>query len=192
LAITIIIKKNLYNKERDSRVLGANPLAADAAALSVISEKYVPIPLLFFHYSPPYWLSRVTDDDDVGTVCVSVGREGMGEAILLPTRFLHGAVLLVVFSMPGGRSGGAEEAGEDRATLHDAEEHWNIGEESAKLRLKELEEVAYDIEDVVDEYDYEVDRCRLAAPDPSAGVHNTHHHLCAYNYRHDQAPPLKN
>jgi len=40
-----------------------------------------------------------------------------------------------------------------RAMLDDAEEHWNIREESAKLRLKEL---AYDIEDVVDEYEYEV------------------------------------
>jgi len=61
-----------------------------------------------------------------------------------------------------------------RATLQDAEVHWNIREESAKLRLKELKEVAYDMEDVVDEYDYEVDRCRLAAAlDRSAGVHNT-------------------
>ncbi|XP_066340442.1 putative disease resistance protein RGA3 [Miscanthus floridulus] len=43
----------------------------------------------------------------------------------------------------------------NRATLHDAEEHWNIREESTKLRLKELKEVA------------------LSALDPSAGVHNT-------------------
>jgi hypothetical protein len=43
-----------------------------------------------------------------------------------------------------------------RAMLDDAEEHWNIREESAKLRLKELKELAYDIEDVVDEYEYEV------------------------------------
>ena len=55
----------------------------------------------------------------------------------------------------------------NRPTLHDAEEHWNIREESTKLRLKELKEVAYDMEDVVDEYDYEVDRCRLAALDRS-------------------------
>ncbi|XP_066338078.1 putative disease resistance protein RGA3 [Miscanthus floridulus] len=61
----------------------------------------------------------------------------------------------------------------NRATLHDAEEHWNIREESTKLQLKELKEVAYDMEDVVDEYDYEVDRCRLAALDRSAGVHKT-------------------
>jgi hypothetical protein len=40
--------------------------------------------------------------------------------------------------------------------LDDAEEHWNIREESAKLRLKELKELAYDIEDVVDEYEYEI------------------------------------
>ena len=60
-----------------------------------------------------------------------------------------------------------------RATLHDAEEHWNIREESAKLRLKELKEVAYDIEDVVDEYEYEVNRCELVALDRSVSVPNT-------------------
>uniref|UniRef100_A0A0E0R8L5 NB-ARC domain-containing protein n=1 Tax=Oryza rufipogon TaxID=4529 RepID=A0A0E0R8L5_ORYRU len=41
------------------------------------------------------------------------------------------------------------------ATLVDAEEHWNIREESAKLRLKELKELAYGAEDVVEEYEYE-------------------------------------
>ncbi|WVZ53332.1 hypothetical protein U9M48_004294 [Paspalum notatum var. saurae] len=60
-----------------------------------------------------------------------------------------------------------------RATLHDAEEHWNIREESAKLRLKELKEVAYDIEDVVDEYEYEVNRCKIEALHRADGVHNT-------------------
>ncbi|WVZ53334.1 hypothetical protein U9M48_004295 [Paspalum notatum var. saurae] len=52
-----------------------------------------------------------------------------------------------------------------QATLHDAEEHWNIREESTKLRLKELKEVAYDIEDVVDEYEYEVKLCKIEALD---------------------------
>ncbi|RLM45238.1 hypothetical protein C2845_PMPSC048920 [Panicum miliaceum] len=60
-----------------------------------------------------------------------------------------------------------------RATLQDAEEHWNIREESAKLRLKELKEVAYDIEDVVDEYEYEVNRCEVVALDRSVSVPNT-------------------
>uniref|UniRef100_A0A0E0J204 NB-ARC domain-containing protein n=1 Tax=Oryza nivara TaxID=4536 RepID=A0A0E0J204_ORYNI len=41
------------------------------------------------------------------------------------------------------------------ATLVDAEEYWNIREESAKLRLKELKELAYGAEDVVEEYEYE-------------------------------------
>ncbi|EEC68199.1 hypothetical protein OsI_36168 [Oryza sativa Indica Group] len=44
------------------------------------------------------------------------------------------------------------------AMLHDAEEHWIIREESAKLRLTELKELAYDAEDVVDEYKYEANR----------------------------------
>ncbi|KAF0888826.1 hypothetical protein E2562_019337 [Oryza meyeriana var. granulata] len=39
------------------------------------------------------------------------------------------------------------------ATLHDAEQHWIIREESTKLRLKELKDLAYDAEDVVDEYE---------------------------------------
>ncbi|KAF8694034.1 hypothetical protein HU200_038484 [Digitaria exilis] len=60
-----------------------------------------------------------------------------------------------------------------RATLHDAEEHWNIREESAKLRLKELKEVAYDIEDLVDEYDYEANRCKVLSLDRFAGIPNT-------------------
>ncbi|CAL4988161.1 unnamed protein product [Urochloa decumbens] len=60
-----------------------------------------------------------------------------------------------------------------RATLHDAEEHWNIREESAKLRLKELKDLAYDMEDVVDEYEYEVNRCEVLALDRSASIPNT-------------------
>ncbi|TVU14633.1 hypothetical protein EJB05_38111, partial [Eragrostis curvula] len=56
-----------------------------------------------------------------------------------------------------------------RATLHDADMHWNIREESTKLRLKELKEVAYDAEDVVEEYEYEVNLCRVEALDRSAG-----------------------
>ncbi|EAY80979.1 hypothetical protein OsI_36160 [Oryza sativa Indica Group] len=53
------------------------------------------------------------------------------------------------------------------ATLVDAEEHWNIREESAKLRLKELKELAYGAEDVVEEYEYEVNRSRLEGHDRS-------------------------
>uniref|UniRef100_A0A0E0BJ70 NB-ARC domain-containing protein n=1 Tax=Oryza glumipatula TaxID=40148 RepID=A0A0E0BJ70_9ORYZ len=58
------------------------------------------------------------------------------------------------------------------ATLKDAEQHWNIHDESAKLRLKELKELAYDAEDVVDEYEYEleVNRCKAEALQPSASV----------------------
>ncbi|XP_052136866.1 putative disease resistance RPP13-like protein 1 [Oryza glaberrima] len=51
------------------------------------------------------------------------------------------------------------------ATLVDAEEHWNIHEESAKLRLRELKELAYGAQDVVEEYEYEVNRCRPEDPD---------------------------
>lgn len=54
------------------------------------------------------------------------------------------------------------------ATLRDAEQRWNIREESAKLRLEELKELAYDAEDVVEEYEYEVNRCRLEAADRCA------------------------
>uniref|UniRef100_A0A0E0MFK8 NB-ARC domain-containing protein n=1 Tax=Oryza punctata TaxID=4537 RepID=A0A0E0MFK8_ORYPU len=50
-------------------------------------------------------------------------------------------------------------------TLVDAEEHWNIHEETAKLRLKELKELAYGAQDVVEEYEYEVNRCRPEDPD---------------------------
>uniref|UniRef100_A0A0E0R8M7 Disease resistance N-terminal domain-containing protein n=1 Tax=Oryza rufipogon TaxID=4529 RepID=A0A0E0R8M7_ORYRU len=39
------------------------------------------------------------------------------------------------------------------ATVHDAEQHWNIREESTKLRLKELKDLAYHAEDVVDAYE---------------------------------------
>ena len=57
--------------------------------------------------------------------------------------------------------------------LQDAEEHWNILEESAKLRLEELKEVAYDAEDVVDEYEYEVNLCKLEALGRSASVESS-------------------
>ncbi|KAL6890327.1 hypothetical protein ACP4OV_009090 [Aristida adscensionis] len=59
-----------------------------------------------------------------------------------------------------------------RALLHDAEEHWNIREESAKLRLRELKEVAYDAEDVVEEYEYVVNRRTAEALRQSAGGHS--------------------
>uniref|UniRef100_J3N8I0 NB-ARC domain-containing protein n=1 Tax=Oryza brachyantha TaxID=4533 RepID=J3N8I0_ORYBR len=49
------------------------------------------------------------------------------------------------------------------ATLRDAEQHWDIREESAKLRLEELKELAYDAEDVVEEYEYEVTRHKVEA-----------------------------
>ncbi|TVU51745.1 hypothetical protein EJB05_03188, partial [Eragrostis curvula] len=60
-----------------------------------------------------------------------------------------------------------------RATLHDAEEHWNIREESAKLRLRELKEVARDAEDVVEEYEYEVNRYKVQALERYHSVRNT-------------------
>ncbi|XP_052137350.1 putative disease resistance RPP13-like protein 1 [Oryza glaberrima] len=56
------------------------------------------------------------------------------------------------------------------ATLHDAEQHWDIHEESTKLRLKELKELAYDAEDVVEEYEYEVNRCKVEALELSAST----------------------
>uniref|UniRef100_A0A0E0F5X8 NB-ARC domain-containing protein n=1 Tax=Oryza meridionalis TaxID=40149 RepID=A0A0E0F5X8_9ORYZ len=57
------------------------------------------------------------------------------------------------------------------ATLHDAEQRWNIREESAKLRLEELKELAYDAEDVVEEYEYEVNRRKVEALERLATVH---------------------
>ncbi|KAL6890569.1 hypothetical protein ACP4OV_008824 [Aristida adscensionis] len=60
-----------------------------------------------------------------------------------------------------------------RAMLHDAEEHWNIREESTKLRLRELKEVAYDVEDVVEEYEYEVNRHKVKALEQYASVEAT-------------------
>ncbi|KAJ1266240.1 hypothetical protein BS78_08G136300 [Paspalum vaginatum] len=47
------------------------------------------------------------------------------------------------------------------AMLHDAEQHWNLREESAKLRLKELNDLAYDAEEVVEKYEYEVNRSKV-------------------------------
>jgi hypothetical protein len=59
------------------------------------------------------------------------------------------------------------------ATLHDAEVHWNIQQESTKLRLRELKEVACDVKGVVMEYEYEADRCKLEALKRSARYHYT-------------------
>ncbi|WVZ91154.1 hypothetical protein U9M48_037359 [Paspalum notatum var. saurae] len=47
------------------------------------------------------------------------------------------------------------------AMLHDAEQHWNLREESAKLRLKDLNDLAYDAEEVVEKYEYEVNRSKV-------------------------------
>ncbi|XP_038979668.1 putative disease resistance protein RGA4 isoform X2 [Phoenix dactylifera] len=47
-----------------------------------------------------------------------------------------------------------------RAVLHDAEER-EIRDESVKLWLRELKEVAYDADDVLDEYQYEVLRAQV-------------------------------
>ncbi|TVU29405.1 hypothetical protein EJB05_20969 [Eragrostis curvula] len=56
------------------------------------------------------------------------------------------------------------------AMLLDAEQHWNLHEESANLRLKELKDLAYDAEEVVEEYEYEVNRCRVEAFEQAAAV----------------------
>uniref|UniRef100_A0A0A9D2N0 Disease resistance N-terminal domain-containing protein n=1 Tax=Arundo donax TaxID=35708 RepID=A0A0A9D2N0_ARUDO len=56
------------------------------------------------------------------------------------------------------------------AALHDAEQHWNLREESTKLRLKELKDLAYDAEDVVEEYEYEVHRCTVEAFEQSSTI----------------------
>ncbi|CAN6381289.1 unnamed protein product [Urochloa humidicola] len=56
------------------------------------------------------------------------------------------------------------------AMLHEAEQHWSLREESAKLRLKELKNLAYDAEDVIEEYEYEVNRCRVESLEQDAAV----------------------
>ncbi|KAG8089853.1 hypothetical protein GUJ93_ZPchr0011g28479 [Zizania palustris] len=57
------------------------------------------------------------------------------------------------------------------ATLHDMEQHWNIREEFTKLRFQELKDLAYDAEDVVEEYEYEVNRFKVEAFERLATVH---------------------
>ncbi|XP_062203018.1 putative disease resistance protein RGA3 [Phragmites australis] len=59
------------------------------------------------------------------------------------------------------------------ATLHDAEEHWNIQEESTKLRLRELKELAYTIEEIVNKREYEADQRTVEALKGSTGIHYT-------------------
>ncbi|KAL6641670.1 hypothetical protein ACP70R_019851 [Stipagrostis hirtigluma subsp. patula] len=92
--------------------------------------------------------------------------------------------LLRIFSVPSSSSSSIQDGLEElrklertmrriRAMLHDAEEHWNIHEEAAKLRLRELKEVAYDAEDVVDEYEYEVNRDKVKALKRYASVQST-------------------
>ncbi|KAG1370967.1 hypothetical protein COCNU_16G000610 [Cocos nucifera] len=62
------------------------------------------------------------------------------------------------------RSEGARENSEEiQAVLHDAEER-EIRDEAVKLWLKELKGVAYDAEDVLDEYHYEELRAEAEAP----------------------------
>jgi hypothetical protein len=56
------------------------------------------------------------------------------------------------------------------ATLDEAEQHWSLHEESEKLRLKELKDLAYDAEDVVEEYEYEVNRRTAQAIEQPADV----------------------
>lgn len=55
------------------------------------------------------------------------------------------------------------------ATLRDAEQRWNTREKSAKLRLEEIKELAYDAEEVVDEYQYEVTRRKVEATAAQGG-----------------------
>uniref|UniRef100_A0A0D9XS96 NB-ARC domain-containing protein n=1 Tax=Leersia perrieri TaxID=77586 RepID=A0A0D9XS96_9ORYZ len=54
--------------------------------------------------------------------------------------------------------------------LLEAEKHWNTREKSAKLRLEELKELAYDAEEVVEEYEYEVNRRKVEAFERLAAV----------------------
>lgn len=54
------------------------------------------------------------------------------------------------------------------ATLQHAEDNWNIREAATKLRLKELKKVAYNAEDVMAEYEFEVTHCWVEALERSA------------------------
>nr|CAB3495490.1 unnamed protein product [Digitaria exilis] len=51
------------------------------------------------------------------------------------------------------------------AALQDAEDHWNIRDEVSKLRLRELKQVAYDAQDIVEEYEYSFTRFKIQASD---------------------------
>ncbi|CAL4993330.1 unnamed protein product [Urochloa decumbens] len=56
------------------------------------------------------------------------------------------------------------------AMLQEADQHWSLREDSVKLRLKELKDLAYDVEDVIEEFEYEVNRCRVEALEQDAAV----------------------
>uniref|UniRef100_K3ZMK6 Disease resistance N-terminal domain-containing protein n=1 Tax=Setaria italica TaxID=4555 RepID=K3ZMK6_SETIT len=81
---------------------------------------------------------------------------------------------------------------EELGNLDHAQDPGNVAQrrkESAKVRLRELEEVAYDMEDVV-EYEYEVNRHKVEALERSYGVRNTGkqeypevNHLCYISTR---------
>ncbi|CAO2148901.1 unnamed protein product [Urochloa humidicola] len=68
-----------------------------------------------------------------------------------------------------------------QATLHDAEEHWNITEESTMLRLRELKELEDNMDCVVKEYEYEANRCKMEAYKRS-----TRYQLTGKRKRHEE------
>lgn len=51
------------------------------------------------------------------------------------------------------------------AALQDAKDHWNIRDEVSKLRLRELKQVAYDAQDIVEEYEYSFTQFKIQASD---------------------------
>ncbi|WVZ57401.1 hypothetical protein U9M48_007789 [Paspalum notatum var. saurae] len=62
------------------------------------------------------------------------------------------------------------------AVLQDAEDHWSMRDELSKLRLRELKQVAYDAQDIVEEYEYSLTQFKLQDSDRArSGIKGRHH-----------------
>ncbi|KAJ1296569.1 hypothetical protein BS78_01G311300 [Paspalum vaginatum] len=62
------------------------------------------------------------------------------------------------------------------AFLQDGEDHWSMHDELSKLRLRELKQVAYDAQDIVEEYEYIFTQLKLQDSDGARSGIKGHHH----------------